>query len=382
MPSDFCATGFGLSTIALFLLLAQPGSGQTYRVQAEGVSLRTQINEAVVTSAIDSDFDLLSEQQLPARPGDVFEISVRIMVDLHTRALPELACFDAAGREIPGRSALDAGPSTTTTAWQDLHRMFPVMPGTAGVRARIRASGKGEIRLASLIFRPAQVDTYKTGALVTQIYPRNRAGLVLESNLGIVNLEQVSRDDRDGDGKWALILVDLDQLSKMEEKGVDWRTKFEYKPNEIYWSDGAVLKSDTIREDRAPDFNRSLHFRMKVHAGPYRAIMNDPGRAVAVSVDGQTWKRYEGGEEAELGTLPVKNGTLELWVDACYRDPVSVGPVYFDYVRLFAKDDKASDDRLFKAAYHIPAPLARGSVDEKKVPVKVADGAFRMACTL
>jgi hypothetical protein len=349
-----------------------------------GVTIKLSNAEYLVTSTTESGFDLVSEQELPARPGDVFEISVRIKVDLHTRSLPELSCYDAAGREIAGRSALDAGPSTSTTNWQDLHRMFPVLPGTAHVRARIRASGKGEIRLASLVFRPAQVDTYKTGTLVSQIYPRSRSGLVLESNPGIVNTEQVSRDDRDGDGKWALILVDLDQLSKMEEKGVDWRTKFEYKPNEIYWSDGAVLKSDTVREDRAPDFTRALHFRMQVHAGPYHAILNDPGRAVAVSVDGKTWQRFEGGEEAELGVLPAKAGVVELWVDACYRDPVSVGPVYFDYLRLFAKDDAASDERLFKAAWHQPPVLMRGSVEEKKVPVKVAGGSpgWPVRCSL
>ncbi len=329
-----------------------------------------------ITSADDEDFDLVSRQSLAARPGDVFEISLRLKVDVHTRALPELACYDAAGHEIIAHSALDAGPSTTTTAWQNLHRIFPVLPATASVRARIRASGRGEIHLADLVFRPSRIDPYQTGALVSQIYPRDRAGLVLESNLGIVNGDLVSRDDRDGDGKWALILVDLDKLSTMEEKGVDWRTKFEYKPNEIYWSDGAVLKSDTVREDRAPDFSRALHFRMSVHAGPYHAIMNDPGRAVAVSVDGKTWKRYDGGEEAELGVLPASNGVIELWVDACYRDAVSAGTVYFDYVRLFARDDPASDDRLFQAAFHKPPVPTRGSVDEKHVAVKVQAPVF------
>src|ERR1019366_2063973 len=68
---------------------------------------------------------------------------------------------------------------------------------------------------------------------------------------------------------------------------------------------------------------------------------------------------------------------------ACYRDPVSVGPVYFDYVRLFAKDDAASDERLFKAAYRKPPVLTRGSVEAKKVPVKVAGAAgWPVRCSL
>jgi len=106
--------------------------------------------------------------------------------------------------------------------------MLPVLPGTAHVRARIRASGKGEIRLAALVFpafrrsTPIRPERWCPSSILG-----NRAGLVLESNPGIVNTGLVSPDDRDGDGKWALILVDLDQLSKMEEKGVDWRTNFE-----------------------------------------------------------------------------------------------------------------------------------------------------------
>src|SRR5262249_44040789 len=155
---------------------------------------------------------------------------------------------------------------------------------------------------------------------------------------------------RDGDGKWALIRVDLDRLSKPQKAGVDWRTRFEYQPNEIYWSDGAVLKSDSVRENRAPDVTRALHFRMRAHRGPYRTILNDPGRAVAVSLDGVSWTRYEGGEEAQIGILPAADGCIEFWVDACYRDPVSVGPVYFDYVRLVPEDDAAADERLFSAA--------------------------------
>lgn len=327
-------------------------------------------NGWVVTSTRKEEFDLTSVEELKAQPGDVFQVNVRIRVDLHTRALPELACYDAAGREIATRSSLESGPPTTTTNWQSYRRLFAVQPGTARVRARIRAAGRGQFWLANLVFRPARVDAYQTGALVSQIYPGLRRGLVLESNLGIVNTERLTTVDEDGDGRWAMIYVDLDALSKMPEEGVDWRTRFEYKPNELYWSDGAVLKSDSVREDRAPDRRRALHFRMKLHPGTYHAILNDPGRAIAVSLDGRNWRRHEGGQEADLGTLSAAGGWLEFWVDACYRDPVSVGPVYFDYVRVFPAEDPASVERLFLAARRKPAVPTRGSVEDKKVRVR------------
>jgi hypothetical protein len=116
---------------------------------------------------------------------------------------------------------------------------------------------------------------------------------------------------------------------------------------------------------------------MKVHPGPYRAILNDPGRAVAVSLDGKSWKRYEGAREAELGTLAAKDGFIDLWVDACYRDPVTAGPVYFDYVRLYPAEDTASVERLFAAARRKPASAVRGTADRRTVRIQA--GAPRFA---
>ena len=65
-----------------------------------------------------------------------------------------------------------------------------------------------------------------------------------------------------------MINVDLDRITQPETKGVDWRTRFEDNPNEICWSDGAVLKSDTVRQDRQPDVKRALHFRSARVPGP------------------------------------------------------------------------------------------------------------------
>jgi hypothetical protein len=334
-----------------------------------------------VLSDAEDEFTLDSSTSLPVRAGEYFEVTVRLKVDLHTRALPELACFDAGGHYIPGPSALDSGPSTSTTNWQTFHRIFAAQPGAATVRARIRAEGRGEISIGELTFAARRIDPYQTGALVSQIYPRNRRGLVLESNFGIVNREMISPEDRDGDGKWALILVDLDRISEPEQKGVDWRTKFEYRPNEIYWSDGAVLKSDSVLKDRAPDRNRALHFRTHVHPGSYRVILNDPGRALAISRDGVEWQRYEGGAEARLGRFDAADGWIEFWVDACYRDRLSPGPAYFDYIRIFPEDEAPAAQRLFQAAQQHPGTV-RGSVEEKRVTVTAPEGPGPVGCGL
>ncbi|MPY91085.1 MAG: hypothetical protein GEU99_24620 [Luteitalea sp.] len=324
-----------------------------------------------IVSAVQGEFTLESLREYRAKPGEAFEVSLRIRVDPDTRALPELAYYDASGREIPGPSSLATGPTQFRTDWQRVRRVFPVRPRAARVRARLRASGRGEVWIANLEFRPTNVDAYETGALISQVYPNRRRGLVLDANHGVVNRERIAREDRDGDGRWALILVDLDDLSEPDQAGEDWRTSFRYRPNEIYWFDGAVLKSDSVIANRSPDVTTALHYRARVRPGAYQAIMNDPGRAVAVSVDGKRWTRFDGGSEVELGTLDARNGVIEFWVDASYRDPISQGPAYFDYVRLYPVDEASSVDRLFQAAVQQPSELTRGSVEEEKVALRI-----------
>ncbi len=370
-----------IAGIFQWLAIAQPSTTSAPEVwqirSAPEVRIAQQGDGSwTITSLTNGEFTLESAKSYVSRPGDCFEVNLRVRVGLHTRALPELACYDVSGHEIPVRSSLLSGPVQTTTNWQHFRRVFPVRPGTDSVRARLRASGQGEVHIASLEFRPVNVDSYQTGALISQLSPQLRRGLVLESNLGIINTDHVSSEDRDGDGKWALVCVDLDKLSERPADAVDWRTSFGYQPNAFYWSDGAVLKSDSVREDRSPDQRKALHFRMRAHMGPYRAHLNDPGRAVAVSLDGKNWKRFEGGSEADLGTIQARDSMIELWMDACYCDPVSVGPVYFDYVRLLPRDDVPSAERLFEAASRRPPRLAHGTVDQKRVAVTVSSPRF------
>lgn len=324
-----------------------------------------------VKSADGAEFTLESARRLDARPGDAFELNLRIQVGIDTRAVPELACYDATGKEIPGRSALANAPNHFTTNEQHHRRVFAARPGTVSVRARVRAIGRGEVRLSGLEFRPVRVDPYETGMLVDPLFAGLRTGVVLESHFGVVNREQVSSHDRDGDGRWALIEVDLDRITMPSGRGEDWRSRFELNPNAIFWSDGAVLKSDTVRDDRVPSRDRAIHFKGRVRPGPYRVRMSDPGRAVAISLDGSTWARHEGGAEVDLEVRELSDGVVEFWLDPCYRDPVSAGPVYFDYVRLVPAFDAAAIDRLFQAARQMPRRPERGAVDRKEVEITV-----------
>jgi hypothetical protein len=155
--------------LILIAFLSPAVAQQVWRVPPDITLTPAAAGEFRLHSTNDADFDLLSTTTFPARPGDVFELNVRIKVDLHTRALPDLACYDAAGKELKGRSVLDDGPSTSTTNWQTFRRVLPVLPGTASVRARIRASGRGDFGIGNLDFRPSRVDSYTTGALITQI---------------------------------------------------------------------------------------------------------------------------------------------------------------------------------------------------------------------
>src|SRR5947207_14038122 len=99
--------------------------------------------------------------------------------------------------------------------------------------------------------------------------------------------------------------------------------------------------------------------------------MNDPGRAVAWSRDGSSWQRHDAGHEIDLGVFPSADGTIEFWLDNCYFDPISAGPVYFDYVRLYPTEDSAAASRLFEAARWKSANLSKGSVDERTINVTV-----------
>ena len=171
----------------LLLLMAASGSVPSAWLPptATGVQVTQEQGRWKIASANNAEFSLESVQRHDAKAGDAFEIGVRIQVGLTTRALPELVCYDSQDREIPIASSLATANPNVTTNWQSFQKVFPAQPGTASVRARIRASGRGEVLLSDLTFRPIKVDAYQTGALITQPHAKTRTGVVLESNHGI-----------------------------------------------------------------------------------------------------------------------------------------------------------------------------------------------------
>src|SRR5262245_35350765 len=101
----------GLILVITTGVLAQrgPSAVESWQVsQRANVEVQTTNLAAwKVASRTAGEFTIDSERTLPCRPGDTFSVNINIRVDLNTKALPELACFDAAGKEIPGPSAFD-----------------------------------------------------------------------------------------------------------------------------------------------------------------------------------------------------------------------------------------------------------------------------------
>ncbi|MGE3821528.1 MAG: hypothetical protein AB7I30_19120, partial [Isosphaeraceae bacterium] len=324
-----------------------------------------------VQSRDSEEFTLVAKARLKARPGETFRVGLRVRVDVNTKAMPELVCFDENGRPIQARSSLDNAPDSFSTNWLRYRKPFVALPGTATVGALARCRGRGAVLLSDLEVTSENVSTYETGVLVDPLYASKRNGVVLESNFGIRNRERVSTKDRDGDGFWAVVTQDLDEVTRPTERGEDWRSRFEHNPNAVFWSDGAVLKSDTVAEDRPPSTALALHYRAEALPGPYRVLVSDPGRACALSLDGKNWSRHEGGREIDLGTLHLADGRVEFWIDTCYRDPISIGPVYFDYVRLIPATDRQAQARLFEAAVRKPGPAPSAKAETTRVEVTV-----------
>src|SRR5688500_7362643 len=53
-----------------------------------------------LTSSLKGEYSLESGVSLPAKPGDSFAVKMKVQVGIDMNALPELVCYDAAGREI------------------------------------------------------------------------------------------------------------------------------------------------------------------------------------------------------------------------------------------------------------------------------------------
>lgn len=104
-----------------------PPSNSNVQIEQQGATTW------IVRSSTTGEFTLESSQRYDAKPGDAFKVNLPIRVDFHTRALPDLVCYDAAGKEIP--SPAPHGPSWGTS-WQTVRRVIPIRPGMATVFAR------------------------------------------------------------------------------------------------------------------------------------------------------------------------------------------------------------------------------------------------------
>lgn len=338
-----------------------------------------EVNSWLVQSLDKKEFTIDSLESLEVAPGDAIEVRVVIEGNPRTRMLPEIVCLDLYGLEIPVSSSLKQASYHFPTKPLEYIRVFPLQPGTAEVRARLRADGKGRTHVSDLKLRRTQVDPYQTGSLIKTLHPVLRGGVVLESNLYLVDTAHCSELDQDGDGKWAVISQDLDALTSPKERGNDWWEKFEVNPNEIFWSDGVVLKSDTVHQDRDPDRSRALHFQATVRPGPYQVFLNNPGRAVAISTDGDNWKKYLGGSEIKLAAKIVGDSGLNIWIDACYRDKITAGPCYFDYVRLIPSMNAPSVDKFYAAALNNTSPATGEQVNHRDIEITVESPLFQAA---
>lgn len=100
------------------------------------------------------------------------------------------------------------------------------------------------------------------------------------------------------------------------------------------WSGGTVLQSPSVAADRATpeDGAPPLHVRIPgLTNGRYDVVLKS-GRPFAVSLDGRTWQRSNGGHVAEAA--PVTNGVFEMWFDDRYASPDSPGTCYLDTITL------------------------------------------------
>ncbi|MBM4086354.1 MAG: hypothetical protein FJ272_16335, partial [Planctomycetes bacterium] len=103
------------------------------------------------------------------------------------------------------------------------------------------------------------------------------------------------------------------------------------KDAEKRWTKGVVLQGPTVREDRkSPEEGAPpLHTRITgIPEGRYDVVIKS-ARSLGVSLDGKTWRRFEGGTLAE--NVHITNGVFEVWVDDRYAS-TPPGPCYYDQV--------------------------------------------------
>lgn len=100
------------------------------------------------------------------------------------------------------------------------------------------------------------------------------------------------------------------------------------------WSEGVVLKSPEVKEDRgrAEEGAPALHTVVRGLApGKYHLTIGGVGRPLGVSRDGKDWRRLEQGY---FGVVQAGPGDFELWVDDRFASASNPGSCYYDYLEF------------------------------------------------
>lgn len=206
--------------------------------------------------------------------------------------------------------------------WTPYERTFLVPPDVPGpYLLQITSQGGGDTLLDEVRVEAPEtpVSAYDTGRFLGP--PQlGREGRLFELERYVAQPDLVTTDDRDGDGRWALIRLGRDDNPQM-------------------FSRGTVLKSDS-------GATPALTFRLTDLApGPYAVWLGDPGRPVVIESPGREPVTAPGARQTPLGRIEVADGTLTLTVRQAPPDPANPGPAYLDYVLLLPVENAAYTGR-------------------------------------
>jgi uncharacterized membrane protein len=289
-------------------------------------------------------YSLVSRRPLRVRPGD--QVTLRLRVRKRTLC-------ETLSASVGGVGALSPQLYTHFT---DYEQTWLVPPGlTSPVLVRIDGRAGGDTYISRIeAFRPEPpLSAFATGRFVPRL-DNQREGRLFEIERYVVNPDAFAADpDQDGDRRWTLC-----QLAQEE--------------NEVRFSRGTCLKSDSVERDRAlPDDGcPPLHLRVgPLEPGRYQVYLNAPGRALGFSRDGKEWTRLPGNRSPALGLLTLTEPWFEFWLDDRYAEPGNPGPTYADFIRFMPIEDPA----YTMATATAPAALLRGSADRRQVALTVAN---------
>lgn len=131
------------------------------------------------------------------------------------------------------------------------------------------------------------------------------------------------------------------------------------------WSGGVVLQSPRVLRDRqTPDEGApALHTVIQDLApGKYYLEIGGVARAMAVSLDGKSWKKITSSQR-QLGLIEVGPEGFQLWVDDRYALPSNPGACYYDYVEFTPLPDPNRKPKVTGfARTRIEEPLDRGLI--------------------